>query len=70
MPHVLKLVRKKRKRGDNLKMANTIGFKEQELDLTSTVDVARLLVATLRQMNDRIQTLEQEVQRLKRKGGA
>ena len=51
-------------------MANTIGFKEQELDLTSTVDVARLLVATLRQMNDRIQTLEQEVQRLKRKGGA
>jgi polyhydroxyalkanoate synthesis regulator phasin len=52
-------------------MANQIGFKEQEQqeqnDLSTAVDAARLLVQTLRDLNDRVNALEEEVQYLKNK---
>ena len=53
-------------------MANQIGFKEQEQqehDLsTSVVDAAKLLVAAIQVLNERVRALEQEVQRLKKEG--
>jgi hypothetical protein len=46
-------------------MTNQISFKKEEFDLSSTVDVAKLLVATIRDLNERVKALEQEVLYLK-----
>ena len=57
------------RKGDiNNDMTNQISFKKEEFDLSSTVDVAKLLVATIRDLNERVKALEQEVQRLKKEG--
>jgi hypothetical protein len=42
----------------------------QELDLSSTVDAARLLVQTLHDLNTRLCTVEEEVKKLKEERGA
>ena len=58
------------RKGDiNNDMTNQIGFKEQdqELNLSSTVDAARMLVFTIRDLSERLKILEDQVQYLKQK---
>jgi FtsZ-binding cell division protein ZapB len=46
-------------------MVSLLPSEELELDLSATIESAKLLVATIHQLNERVKTLESEVKQLR-----